>query len=303
MKHMKGVEPTATEAQPKKRHPLFDRPIIAQLVYVVLDLALTTLIFTVSYQAISTLDGPASQLADSAAAVTAAILMTLFYQFHFRDEFDGMFEWSSYGMLLTLPVYAFVFTNIFDVNTMQFAFLDPNNKMNSLPVCFGIALAPGIFEELLFRGIPISNWMRVAKDSDDIMKCAVITSVIFGFAHTINALHGAAISSTIYQIFYCLCLGMFFAAVFLRTASIWPTMIIHTLLDFTSLLFLDLENGGVMAQELTFGLDFYVTLGINIALLLMALFLLRKSKREQIMQLWDRKWHKTAIVEQDRFMY
>ena len=301
MKHMKGVEPTTTEAQPKTRHPLFHRPIIAQLVYVVLDLALTTLIFTVSYQAISTLDGPASQLADSAAAVTAAVRRCTVPVLLVHGEADHFVPCSMSREIAA--VYAFVFTNIFDVNTMQFAFLDPNNKMNSLPVCFGIALAPGIFEELLFRGIPISNWMRVAKDSDDIMKCAVITSVIFGFAHTINALHGAAISSTIYQIFYCLCLGMFFAAVFLRTASIWPTMIIHTLLDFTSLLFLDLENGGVMAQELTFGLDFYVTLGINIALLLMALFLLRKSKREQIMQLWDRKWHKTAIVEQDRFMY
>ena len=42
---------------------------------------------------------------------------------------------------------------------------------------------------------------------------------------------------------------------------------------------------------------------VFIVLLLMGLFLLRKSRREQIMRLWDRKWHKTGIVEQRRFMY
>lgn len=303
MKHMKGVEPTTAEAQPKKRHILFDHPIIAEVVLVVLDLLLASALIAAVKIAGVSLEGKTELLATAGASIVAALLMTLFFHLHFRNEFDGIFEWSSFGLLLTLPAYAFVFTNIFDLTAMKFVFLVPGTTINSLPFCLALALSPGIFEELLFRGIPASNWMRTAKDSEAIMKCAWATAIIFSVTHGVNAISGAAISATVYQIFYSACIGMFFCAVFLRTASIWPNIIIHTLVDFTAFLFMDMEKGVVLTQELELGLAFYVTLVLAIMLLLLGLFMLRKSKHEQIMQLWNRKWHKTGIVEQDRFWY
>ncbi|MDO5119694.1 MAG: CPBP family intramembrane metalloprotease [Coriobacteriales bacterium] len=303
MKHMQGVDSTTTEAKPQKRHILFDHPIIAEIVYILLDLALVTATLVVAIRFGVSMEGMTGRLAEAGASIVVAFLMALIFQFIFRDEFDGMFEWSSFGLLLTLPAYAYVFTNVFDFEAMKLSFLIEGKQISSIPICAVLALAPGVFEELLFRGIPISNWMRTAKDSGTIMKCALITSVLFGCVHGFNVFSGAAISSTLYQIFYSTCIGFFFCAVFLRTASIWPTIIVHFLIDFSAFLFMDMEHGGVITQELKFGLDFYVTLGIGITVLLLGLFMLRKSKHTQIMQLWDRKWHKTGIVAQDRFRY
>jgi len=303
MKHMKGVEPTATEAQPKKRRILFDHPIITEVVFVVLDLFLASAIIAAVKIAGVSLEGKTELLATAGASIVAALLTTLFFHLYFRNEFDGIFEWSSFGLMLTLPAYAFVFTNVFDFTAMRFVFTVPGTTINSLPFCLALALSPGIFEELLFRGIPASNWMRTAKDSGAIMKCAWATAIIFGLTHGFNAISGAAISATVYQIFYSACIGIFFCAVFLRTASIWPNIIIHTLVDFTAFLFMDMDKGVVLTQELELGPAFYVTLVLAIMLLLLGLFMLRKSKHEQIMQLWNRKWHKTGIVEQDRFLY
>ena len=256
MKHMKGVDPITPEAPARKRHFLFDHPIIAELVVIVLWLGIAT------------------------GMLYAAIMAGIDF-----------------------PAVAFCFSNLFDFDTMKFVFQNPDAKMNSIPLCLALSLAPGISEELIFRGVPVSNWMRTVEDDSAIMKCALFTSIVFGIVHGANIFAGAAITSTIYQVVYSVCIGFFFAAVFIRTASIWPTIIVHALVDLTAFMFMDMKVAGIMTEELTIGTAFFVTVGINVVLVLLGLLFLRKSKHEEIMQLWNRKWRKTGIVEQNRFRY
>lgn len=303
MKHMKGVEPITPEAPPRKRRFFFDHPILTEIVMIALWLALSTGLLFVAFRAGLKVEGQTAQLANAASSIVSAFLLALLFQLYFRHEFDGMFEWSSLGLLLVFPAIAFCVTNIFDFTAMQFAFLVPETVMNSVPYCLALALAPGIAEELMFRGIPLSNWMRTAEEDGTVMKCAWFTAILFGLVHGANAISGAAITATVYQVFYSICIGFFFGAVFLRTGSMWPTIILHTLMDFSAFLFMDMGGAGLMTEELTIGLDFFVTLGLSVLLVLLGLLMLRKSKREQIMQLWNRKWGKTGIVAQDRFRY
>lgn len=302
MKHMKGVEPIEPEA-PTKRYVLFDHPIIALVAMMLLYLAVGTLITVGIRMAGLTFTGMNERLVNAGVLVVSALITTLVFQLRFRSTFDGMFEWSGVGLLLVLPSLLFVVQNLYDFDAMQFNFLAPDVKMNPILTCLALAASPGITEELMFRGMPGANWMRVAKDGGDVMTCAIVTSVIFGVVHGANILAGAPIGATIFQVCYAASLGLFFAAVYLRTASVWPTIIAHTLIDFVAFLFMDLSKGGVLTEELVINMDFFITCGLAVLALLLGLIMLRRSKREQILQLWHRKWHQSGVVEQSRFRY
>ena len=305
MKHMKGVESPseAPDTTPEKRRWLFDHPIVAMLAMILFFMVLSNGAILGIHYAGFDFDGDAKQIVDSIVIAVAAILTAIVFQFHFRKDFDGMFGWSTVGMLMVLPAFLFVIHNVFDVEKMAFVFTDPAKKMNSIPLCLIMGLAPGIAEEIVFRGIPCSNWMRVAKDESDVMKCVLFTAIIFGFVHGLNALAGAPIFATVFQVCYAVAFGIFLAAVFLRSGSIWPTMIVHTLIDFSAFLYMDVDKGGIITEELTIDLGFFITIGLSVFMILIALIMLRRSKREQILQLWDRKWHKANYINQGGYTY
>ena len=302
MKHMQGVDPIVDEI-PEKHYLLFDHPIITMIVMFLLFLGIDTLIILGANYAGLPIQGEYKQLINAAAMTVSALILAIFFKLRFNSTYDGMFGWSTVGLLMVLPALAFVVHNLYEVDKMQFVFLDPEEKMNPILNCVIMALAPGVSEEILFRGIPGANWMRVADDEGDVMKCALVTSVAFGLIHGINALSGAPIFATIFQVCYAAILGFFFSAVFLRTGSIWPTMIAHTLIDFAGFLFMDLSKNGLLTEELVIDTDFFVTCGLVAVVALLGLIMLRRSKREQILQLWHRKWHQSGVVEQSRFRY
>lgn len=297
MKHMAGVSPTATtpEAAPRKRHILFDHPILTEIVMFVLFIVISNLVIYGIHYFGYDFEGVTDQLVNSGVLIFSSIVVTLLFQLYFHKEFDGMFGWSNLGILLSIPTLLFVVSNLFSFETMQFNFLNPEVTVNPIPACLVMALAPGIAEELMFRGIPASNWMRTAEDEGTVLKCTFITSIIFGLVHSLNALSGAAISSTIFQVFYATCLGIIFCAIFLRTGSMWPTMIAHTLIDFSGFLFMDMDNVGIITDKLVIGPSFYIAVGCAVAFAVIGLIMLRGSKREEILQLWYRKWHKAEF--------
>ena len=94
---------------------------------------------------------------------------------------------------------------------------------------FVVAGLIGFVEEVFFRGLilraiaPLGLW-----------RAAIISSVIFGVAHSLNILSGANPISTLLQIGYALAIGFAFVAVTLRTGVIWPLVIIHALIDFAA---------------------------------------------------------------------
>ncbi|MGC9670297.1 lysostaphin resistance A-like protein [Planosporangium sp. 12N6] len=86
--------------------------------------------------------------------------------------------------------------------------------------------ATGFVEEALFRGLilgvlrPLGVWPAV-----------LVSSALFAAAHLPNMLFGQAPAITLAQAVGTFCFGVGYAALRLRTGSVWPLMILHFLTD------------------------------------------------------------------------
>ncbi len=106
--------------------------------------------------------------------------------------------------------------------TALFAPTDINNEiidiMNSLPFLlsvFAMAVMPAICEEIIFRGVLLSNYK-----SAGIAKAAVISGFMFGLIH-----------GNLYQMLYAIAAGVFFAELVAYTNSIFASMLAHFLFN------------------------------------------------------------------------
>lgn len=295
MKHMAGVEPQeplVDEVSPQqaapKRHLVYDHKILtcfaAYLLY---------LFFSIVIMVPLSLVGLDRQVMQSVVSVVAAIVVLVVYALRFRGQFDGVAKWSRTGMMLGIPVLLFAVPNFVDMVDH----VKGGQSFNALPICLLMALAPGVAEEVVFRVMPGANWLRVRCEKRDVITCALFTSLVFALAHGSNALLGAPVSTTIFQVCYAFCFGVACCAVFLRSGSLFPGVLIHTFVDFTAFLTMDLSQGGVMTEELVFDLSFYVTVVCSIAVLLWGLYLLRPAALDGVVDLWNKKWGRRPEVE------
>ena len=296
-------EPTMPEPTPRKKHRIYDNRILTVVFNIILFFVVTNLLSMVvilvglflDMMDIITITVPEGQTASSQLNLVASVV-TIFvglwiqlfaYERRVKGEQKSVVVWSSLGMLLVLPSLAFVVLNLMGLTGDDIA------SMNPILPCLIMAMAPGIAEEAMFRGTSGSNWMRVRGEARDILPGCLVTSIAFGLVHGVNALAGAALSSTAFQIFYAFCLGMFFDAVLLRSGSILPTMILHTLIDFSAFLFTDMSHVGLITEELTIDTGFFVTLIASIVLLGLSLYMLRPAKHDEIVALWNDKCYRS----------
>jgi membrane protease YdiL (CAAX protease family) len=90
------------------------------------------------------------------------------------------------------------------------------------------AVLAGVMEEVAFRGVllnallPRGAWPAVA-----------ISSMLFGLMHASNALLGAPWQTVLLQIVFAGMAGTGYAAMRLRTGSLWPPVVLHALFDLT----------------------------------------------------------------------
>ena len=151
------------------------------------------------------------------------------------------------------------------------------------------ALAPGFSEEVCFRGLGISNFMRTIKDEKKIPVILWLSSIIFGLAHMGNSFVGASFGTSLLQSAYAVGIGLVFGAIYLRTGNLWPNIIAHSLIDFLEFCRADLSASSGVMGALTVG-D-YVTLIVGFVAIFWGCFLCRKSKRSEIMAVWQKKWN------------
>jgi len=84
----------------------------------------------------------------------------------------------------------------------------------------------GFFEEALFRGL-ILGVLRPA----GVWPAVWMSSGLFAAAHLPNVLFGQAPAITVAQAVGTFCFGVGYAALRLRTGSVWPLMVLHFLTD------------------------------------------------------------------------
>lgn len=91
-------------------------------------------------------------------------------------------------------------------------------------------LEVGFIEEILFRG-----FLFKTIEKDDQKTAIIITSLTFGIGHIVNLLNGADFIPTLTQIIYSVSVGYLFVKILIKTKSLWPCIITHSLLNALSI--------------------------------------------------------------------
>jgi len=164
-----------------------------------------------------------------------------------------------------------------------------------LVVFFGVALTLGLpparaalflainltlaafAEELMFRGLLFRGLLTRLKRPTAI----VLTSVIFGVAHVLNALATGDLATAAVQAVAAGMTGTFFLAIVLRTGSLWPAIAYHAAYDFTIALVAAGHAPPATAVVESHALAIsIVPILLVLPNFLYALFLLRKAKAD-----------------------
>ena len=205
----------------------------------------------------------ASGLGDAVGSVLA---IGLFYIW-FRPFFDGMLKkkYLLQGLIFLAPVLLI-------------------HWVGSIVSSF----APGFSEETAFRGLGVANYLRKVQTEKGVVTIFWLSSIVFGLAHVANALAGAPLLISIGQAAYAAGIGMILGAVYLRTGNLWPTILGHMSVDFMEFIRGDLGNsGGIMSSM---GVGDWITIVAGVIGIILGLYLIRPSKRAEIVDLWKAKW-------------
>lgn len=151
-------------------------------------------------------------------------------------------------------------------------------------IAYGIftVVGIGIREECIYRAV-IQNIVakKYAKSVKGIWITAIVAAIIFGLCHVPNLLFGMNPLAVLSQVVTATFIGLLFGAVYLRSGNIWTLILVHTLIDTTSLaksIFLDSSDIEI-ANRLSFSWELLI---FHMILLGLAAFLLRPSKCKQI---------------------
>ena len=222
--------------------------------------------------------------------VFGALLMLAIYKRWFHPEFKGSYrsdrnlgKWMLIGFAVLLAIIV-PFLLFMVITKATFAAPTVLTVLTSMMA--------GTFEEVTYRAIPISYAMRRAKDFKKVPMYIALSTLLFSLSHAVNLLGGASVQATIVQFLATIGLGTLFCALLLRSGSILPSMMVHFLYDVTVLMNADnVKQNGIMAKDLSTR-DIILNIAFFVLEMGIALFLLRKSVRGDILEVWKEKWNR-----------
>ena len=142
----------------------------------------------------------------------------------------------------------------------------------------------GFREEVMFRGIACNAIARkYAHSIKGIWLTAIASGAVFGALHMGNLFHGVNFQSALIQSFSAFGTGILFCAIYLRGGNIWVMALIHSLIDAAAAVDMLFANIGTFASAVN-GVNGYSELIFLFIDILMAAYLLRKSKRQKILE-------------------
>ena len=163
-----------------------------------------------------------SELVSSIGRILAGIVLYAVFRYCFRENRIGA------GLVLIVPGLLFVVWNL--VTNRVISGLQITDDL--LPVVI-TALAPALFEEVIFRGIFLYN-LKENGQSD--LAALLISAVIFGLVHLTNAA-GMNLLNVLVQTGYAIVVGLVLGAVYLRSRDLLSVILLHFLIDFSGQMF------------------------------------------------------------------
>lgn len=134
-----------------------------------------------------------------------------------RVRFYGLTKVSnSKRFLYFLPLLLIVSVNMWSgVNI--------NNSPKEILFHILTMLNIGFIEELIFRG-----FLFKMMEKDNIKAATAVSSITFGIGHIVNLFNGAELMPTLLQICYAMSIGYLFVVIFVKSKSIVPCIIAHS---------------------------------------------------------------------------
>jgi len=261
-----------------KKHIILDRFIILG----------TILLLAVGYgiSAVIGTFGMGNHTAMAFLSAIGAIVALLVFDLIFKGEFIGFVKGGDTKTGLRICTFMLIYYAYLMIQTIFFGEFQSPGLQSLATSC-----AAGIGEEALFRGYLISYWFKNKNSAKNIPIMAILCSVLFGLTHAANIFGGAPVSITIVQVIGTIGIGMLLTAIYIRSGNIIIPMITHLLTDF--ICFMDKSQAtseGIMVANVSF--INYVDIVMCLILFGIGLYLIRPSKRDEIVALWNKKWNK-----------
>ncbi|MCL2113535.1 MAG: CPBP family intramembrane metalloprotease [Streptococcaceae bacterium] len=102
------------------------------------------------------------------------------------------------------------------------------------------AISIGLAEEFVFRGLILGHLISKGKS---LLFSMIVSSILFACLHLVNIFHQPLLN-TFLQVLYVFPLGMFLAAIYIKTNNLMFAIFLHAMQDFAALVF----TGGVSSQ-------------------------------------------------------
>jgi membrane protease YdiL (CAAX protease family) len=103
----------------------------------------------------------------------------------------------------------------------------PETDLAQVLLFFVMALLSGFVEETLFRGLILRALLPTG-----VWRAAVISALLFGGMHILNVLSISSPAAVLLQVGYAAAIGFGYAALVIRTGTIWPLILAHFLTNF-----------------------------------------------------------------------
>ena len=220
------------------------------------------------------------------ASLFAAFLVLLIHKWWFKPEFKGCLKIEKPDACIKLSAVYMIYLAAGVLEIYLFSGFTGVTCDGA-----GMALMAGICEETAFRALPVSLMLRYWNREDKILNVMWVSAVCFALSHALNAAAGASALMTVYQVFCCLGAGAFFAALFIRTGSILPCMLLHFMQDLLG----SMDEGigdSLLYSKTVFGGAQIIDCITCVILAACAIYFLRAEKREEIVSLLNSKWSK-----------
>ena len=204
------------------------------------------LLFVVSFLAAAafTIAGDAFNLHPSLSSSVGRVIVGAALFVIYQRAFKGVNRPNN--LVILLPALLFAAWNFF-YN------LRSGEKLGGLPFfveAFITAIAPAIYEEVLFRGIFLYNLKKSGRRDPD---CLWISALVFAAVHLTN-IAGLGIAGVALQLVYSFVIGLVLAAVYLKNGRILQVVLVHFLIDFVDRIFVEQPSSASYVQLILFGL-------------------------------------------------
>ena len=144
------------------------------------------------------------------------------------------------GFLFFIPLLLISLTNLINGVTL------PAAASLCLLMALNMAVA-GYVEEIIFRG-----FLFRAMAKENLRSAVIVSAVTFGAGHIVNIFNTEDVFGVLLQVGYAIVIGFLYTIIVLRGGSLWPCIISHALVNFTSVFSAD--NGPFTAlTEAIFG--------------------------------------------------